>query len=327
MRIAITCVGGGVGLSVLKSVINSDYDVVALDGEVTGTGLYMSDTSYLIPYANNPTFIPTLLDICKKEKISLLFPGLDAELIHLSEHREEFKKIGTTVVVSRPEVIAVSDNKQLTYNVLTKAGVAVPFTQAAVGFVPDEDRFPAIIKPREGGCRSQNVYLAKNLADYQLVIEKIGAHLSDYIVMDYIEGDEYTCGTVNLDDECKGMIVMRRILRDGDTYKCFVEQNPVIEDTISKVVGALKPFGACNIQLRMKEGIPYVFEINARCSGTTAARTLSGFNEPLMIADFLLKGIEPKFTIKEQTIFRYWNELVVPNEEIAAFTSKGKRSK
>ena len=66
----------------------------------------------------------------------------------------------------------------------------------------------------------------------------------------------------------------------------------------------------------MRDGIPYVFEINARCSGTTASRTLCGFNEPKMIADFLLKGIEPVFEIKEKTILRYWKELVVDNENV-----------
>jgi carbamoyl-phosphate synthase large subunit len=107
---------------------------------------------------------------------------------------------------------------------------------------------------------------------------------------------------------------MRRILRDGDTHKCFTEINEKIEQEVRLVVDTIKPFGACNVQLRVKDGTPYVFEINARCSGTTAARSLSGFNEPRMIADFLLKGIEPTYKIKEQTILRYWNELVIEND-------------
>ena len=134
--------------------------------------------------------------------------------------------------------------------------------------------------------------------------------------MEYIEGDEYTCGTINLDNSCKGVIVMRRILRDGDTHKCFSEKNEAVEKEVRLVAESIKPFGACNVQLRFKENKAYVFEINARCSGTTASRTLCGFNEPKMIADYLLKSIEPSYQIKEQTILRYWNELVVDNSEI-----------
>ena len=50
-NIAVTGVGGGVGQSILKSLENSGYNVIALDGEVLAAGLYASSKSYLIPYA------------------------------------------------------------------------------------------------------------------------------------------------------------------------------------------------------------------------------------------------------------------------------------
>ena len=174
-----------------------------------------------------------------------------------------------------------------------------------------------------GGARSKNVFIAKNIEDWSVILEQIGGNIANFIVQEYIEGDEYTCGSINLDGKCKGIILMRRILRDGDTHKCFSVKNPVIEAAVRKVVDAIKPFGGCNVQLRMKDGVPYIFEINARCSGTTAARTLCGFNEPKMIADFLLKSIEPKFEIKEQTILRYWQELVVDNEDVVNLKKNG----
>lgn len=113
---------------------------------------------------------------------------------------------------------------------------------------------------------------------------------------------------------------MRRILRDGDTYKAFVERNPRIETHVREVVEALRPFGACNVQLRLKDVAPHVFEINARSSGTTAARVLAGFNEPKSIADYLLRQIEPSFTIREITVLRYWQELAVANDRIEQLT-------
>ena len=315
--VAITGVGGGVGQSVLKSLAHTDYNLIALDGELLGAGLYTANKSFLIPYAKDPNYVNKMLAICKQEKIALLFPGLDAELMPLSLNREAFQAIGTTVVVSRPEVILISDDKQQTYDQLIQAGVSVPFTTLADGFIPNNESFPLILKQKVGGARSKNVYFIKNSSEWKSTVNKIGDLISDFIVMEYIEGDEYTCGTVNLDNTCKGVIVMRRTLRNGDTYKCFTEINKVIEEEVRLVVDTIKPFGACNVQLRLKNGKPYVFEINARCSGTTAARTLSGFNEPKMIADYLLKGIEPSYKIKEQTILRYWKELVVDNDLIA----------
>jgi len=300
-NVAITGVGGGVGQSILKSLAKTEYNLIALDGELLAT---------------DENYIDRLLDICQKEKIALLFPGLDAELMILSINREAFKAIGTVVVVSRPEVITISNDKQETYNYLTKAGINVPFTCSAENFIPKAENFPLILKQKVGGARSKNVFMIDNYIDWEATIEKIRNRLSDFIVMDYIEGDEYTCGTINLDNSCKGVIVMRRILRDGDTYKCFTEKNETIENQVRLVVETVKPFGACNVQIRVRDGKPYVFEINARCSGTTAARTLSGFNEPKIIADYLLMGLEPNYTIKEQTILRYWNELIVDNKTV-----------
>jgi carbamoyl-phosphate synthase large subunit len=323
MNIAITGVGGGVGQSILKSLAETDYNLVALDGEFLGAGLYASHKSYLIPYAKDTEYINRLLEICKKEKILLLFPGLDAELMPLSLNVNAFKAIGTTVVVSKPEVVTISDDKQQTYDELTKAGVSVPFTASPIGFFPKETDFPLILKQKVGGARSKNVYVIKNSSEWNATIKNIGRDLSNFIVMEYIDGDEYTCGTINLDDSCKGVIIMKRILRDGDTHKSFTEINHVIEKEVRLVVETIKPFGACNVQLRMKNGKPYVFEINARCSGTTAARTLSGFNEPKMIADYLLKGIEPAYEIKEQTILRYYKEIVVSNQNVSALKAKG----
>lgn len=312
-RIAVTAVGGGVGQSIMKSLQGYDYQLIALDGEVLGTGLYAASNSYVIPYANDSNYIHELLRICKKEKIDLLFPGMDVELMPLSRNRELFEDNGIKVIVSSPEVIELSDDKLSLYNSLINKGINIPRTQEAIKFEPSSDSFPFIIKPRKGGARSKNVKIIKNYDEWT----SIKVDLAEYIVMDYIEGDEYTCGSVNLDGICRGIIIMRRVLRDGDTYKCFVEKNQVIEQHVRKLLEVIQPYGACNVQLRLKDDVPNIFEINARCSGTTAARTLCGFNEPLMVADYVLKGIDPNFKIKESTVLRYWKELLVDNNDIA----------
>jgi carbamoyl-phosphate synthase large subunit len=244
-----------------------------------------------------------------------LFPGLDAELRPLSLHRADFAAIGTDVVVSDTRVIDISDDKLLTYEELTKAGVNVPFTQRLQD-CKDPHIFPLIVKQMVGGARSKNVFMAKNKEEFERILHQIGNEKDKYVAQEYIDGDEYTCGSINLGGECKGVIVMRRILRDGDTFKCFSIHHPSIEETVRRLVNHIKPYGACNVQLRLKNGVPFVFEINARCSGTTASRTLCGFNEPKMIADYLLQGIEPSFRIEEKTILRYLKELVVHNNQV-----------
>lgn len=293
----------------MKALYNTDYEIVGIDGENHATGLYAVPVSYKIPYASSPDYIGRLMELMKKEGCSMMFPGLDAELPKLAAHREQFQKEGLTLVVSSPEVVEISDNKLLTSRFLEEAGLPAPQTCDYSNILDGSASmsFPFILKPKKGGTRSKNVFLVKKQEDLDTL-----QHLSpeEFIAQEYIEGDEYTCGSVSFDGECFGVIIMRRILRDGDTYKCYVEFNPVIEEAIHRVIRHLKPFGPLNIQLRMKNGQPYIFELNARCSGTTAARAISGFNEPAFIADYLTTGKKPEFEIKKTTIFRYWKEFV-----------------
>ena len=321
--ICITGVGGGVGQSIIKALYSSDYKIVGLDSELLAAGLYSVPIAYKIPYADDDQYIDKLLDICAKVKCKLLFPGLDAELSKLSINRDKFRKAGTTVVVSRPDVINICDDKLLTYNFINKLNLPTVPTYHLPLFLKHsyKIKFPVIIKPKTGGARSKNVFLLKTMKQLKSVITINNLNLNKFVVQQYIKGDEYTCGTINLDNKHLGTIVMRRILRDGDTYKCFIEQNPAIEAIIKKAIYVLKPFGACNVQLRITNNIPYIFEFNARCSGTTAARALAGFNEPHLIADYLIHHKKISYNIKPMTILRYWKELTVSNRNINTLKS------
>ena len=309
-KIGITGVGGGVGQSIIKSLIDTDYGLVTFDSDKLGTGLYMNDNSHVIPEAKSNLYIDTLFDICRREKINLLFPGLDAELMPLALNKEKFKEIGTRVIVSDPNVINISNDKLLTYKSLNSLNINIPETIETNLLTPDSLCYPFIIKPRHEGCRSKNVYMISNKKDWVNFLHNHEKNISSFISMEYIDGDEYTCGTVNI-SYCRGVIIMRRILRNGDTYKCFVENNEIIHSCVELLMNKLLPFGACNVQLKYKNKIPWIFEINARCSGTTASRSMCGFNEPLLISDYLLKNKDISFEIIPKTILRYLNEIEV----------------
>ena len=40
MKVAVTGVGGGVGQSIIKALQNEDHQLVGIDGNLLGTGLY-----------------------------------------------------------------------------------------------------------------------------------------------------------------------------------------------------------------------------------------------------------------------------------------------
>jgi carbamoyl-phosphate synthase large subunit len=321
MNVAVTAVGGGVGQSIIKALQNTEYNVLGINSEVLGTGLYATRKSYLGHYAKDPIFVDRLIEICKKEDCKIVFPGLDIELDPLSNNREKLQKEGIIPVVSDPNVIATCGDKIKTYEFLKTNNFPCPKTYRLKDYGFELD-FPVILKPQKGGHRAIGEYEANNKREFEMYTANVEA--DNYIVQERIGGEEYTCGTVALEKRCIGVILMKRELRNGDTHKAFVVKDEELAAFLEKVINTLKPFGACNIQLKMTDGIPYVFEINARCSGTTASRALAGFNEPKMICDYISKGVKkPSFEINEIAIFRYWKELPVSYDKIEKLKSKG----
>jgi carbamoyl-phosphate synthase large subunit len=323
-RVLVTGVGSGIGQSILKCFQGSDYDVVGVDADPLAAGLYAAPKSYRVPLAREADYVPRLLEICRLENCKLIFPGVEPELMVLARADSEFRAAGVIPVVCSSDVIALCDDKLATAQFLSQHGFNAPRTLLPDAAEPTSLPLPVILKPKAGGARSQGVFLVRTPEELESRLAAVNR--SNYVVQEYLPGDDYTCGSVTFDGHCYGVIIMRRTLRDGDTYKAFVVTNPVIHEHVRRVAEALKPFGACNFQLRLKEGEPYIFEINSRCSGTTYSRACAGFNEPVMIADFLLKGKTPAYKIREITILRYWKELMVENSAISSLEREGSLS-
>lgn len=317
--IAVTGAGGGIGQSILKCLAGTRHDVVAIDPDPLAAGLYAAPVAHLGPRADDPGFLDKLLEICERERCSLLFPGIEPELAPVATGAARFRDAGIVPVISDPEVVRICDDKLATAQFLARHGFRVPATEAFVDAV-DSSWYPFVLKPRSGGARSAHTYVVRTKAELDVARSLIDPE--NCVVQEFIDGDEFTCGTVTLDGVCRGVIAMRRTLRAGDTYKAFVVRDPALESYVAAAADALQPFGACNFQLRLEGGEPLIFEINARCSGTTYARALAGFNEPVMIADYLLRGIEPTFEIREITVLRYWKELVVESDVFTELSEK-----
>jgi carbamoyl-phosphate synthase large subunit len=318
--VLVTGVGGGVGQSILKSLTGSRYTCVAIDADHLAMGLYAAPIAYRGAQASAPELIERFLEVCMLEECALVFPGLDTELLSLAVNIDRFLDSGVQPVVSSPDVIRICDDKLETASFLQTHGFAAPATAPLLTAPLDE--FPLVLKPQQGGTGSHNVFVIDSPNQLEIALTQVDQ--ANCVVQEYIDGDEYTCGTVNMGNMCHGVILMRRTLRAGDTYKAFVVRDPAIETYVGEVADTLQPLGACNFQLRVRDGDPYIFEINARCSGTTHARSLAGFNEPRMIADYLLHGKEPKFEIRETVTLRYWQELLVPEEKLATLVREGR---
>jgi carbamoyl-phosphate synthase large subunit len=218
-------------------------------------------------------------------------------------------------------VIEIADDKFRTFEFFRKHGFDAPESCLPGGEDELLDRigFPLIVKPRTG-ARSIGV---QKVSDRQGLKRAI-LETRDPVIQECVGDDsqEYTAGTLCFGGECRAAIVMRRDLRDGNTYRAYVDQNPELAQTVRRFAEALGAHGPANFQFRIGRGKVKVFEINARFSGTTPLRMHAGFNEVEMCVRHLVQGSElSQPSLRNVTILRHWSETVIDDSVAAPLSS------
>lgn len=321
INIAVTGTGSLIGQAIIKSVQRSDLNdkinFIGLDYFNKTVGSFWCSKNIVLPDILNPEithqeWLKVILKTILENDIKLMFVGVDFELPLFARFRSEIEKqTGTIVLVCSEEVIAIADDKYLTFDFLKKNEFSHPES-----YLPGETdlsrlNYPVIVKPRKG-ARSVGVSIVKSAQKMHAALDLA----KDPIIQELVGDDEteYTCGIIYLNGELKKSIVLRRSLKAGNTYLSYYKNDfpKIIADYLVAVACKLKPFGACNFQLRLdKNGVPKIFEINARHSGTTYIRSLFGFKEVEYIINLLLFNKELEFSLKEGTVVRYYDEFFI----------------
>jgi len=322
--IGITGTGSLVGQAVIKSIQKSFFkneELIGMDYFENTIGSYWTDKNYILPDILNKKitekmWLEKIVSIIKYENIDILFIGVDFELHLFAKYKEYIEnETSCIVVVSSDETITIADDKYLTYEFLRENDLFYPTTfledNIFEAIQNNEIDFPMIIKPRNG-YRSIDVYLVKNKEELEDKINKI----SNPVIQECIgtSDTEYTCGVISFGTDVKESIVLRRDLKDGNTSTTYLRYDypKIIKEYIENTSRKLGQFGVCNFQLRVdKNGVPKIFEINARHSGTTYIRALYGFNEVEYILEYLLNKREITFDIAEGTVKRFFDEFLV----------------
>ena len=326
MNILVTGAGGGVGQGVIKSlkmIKDIDIRIVATDINELSAGLYAADISYVIERCNSVNYLKNLGNIFKKEKIDFYIPGTDVELEFCAKNKQFIKnEFNVHTIISTLKVIEISNNKYKTASFLKKHKFNYPKTIYLKDIDVKSVKFPLIIKPSVG-FNSIGVYKINNL-------KELTPHLEDtkgIILQEYLGNDEaeYTCTVVKIGNQLSPVLVFKRKLRFGDTYKAEPIKSKKIEQYVFDVASMLEIDGGCNFQLRVdKHGEPKIFEINSRFSGTTPFCSQIGFNP----VEFYLKkrlGLKSVINIDyNSTVLRYWSELVVKKSLLKKFSTNQK---
>ena len=325
--IAITGTGSLFGQAIIKSIKSSSFKnntLVGIDYFTDTVGSYWVDINFVLPdilddNITDSMWLDSILSIIQENTVEVIFIGVDFELPLFAKYKNHIEsKTSCIVIVSDEKTISIADDKYLTYKFLRDNNLSYPLTflKSEIDDALDAKKihFPLIVKPRKG-YRSVDVYLVNDRAELHNRVNSI----ENPLIQENIGNvkTEYTCGVIAFNGNVKKSIALKRSLKDGNTITTSLSHKfpIVIKDYIENVSKKLNHFGVCNFQLRIDEGIPKIFEINARHSGTTYIRSIYGFNEIEYILEYLLHKREIDFEIKEGIVKRYFDEFFVEYKE------------
>ncbi len=318
MKVAVSGVGGGVGQSIMKALTISSLpvEIYPVDVQPVSAGLFRGVYGTVLPKPEAAGGIEVWERWIVEEKIDALIPGSDFDLAPLATVRDEWEhKSVCAVLVSDMDLVNTGADKAVTCEMLRKEGIPVPESvwdislDDAVSWAKSMG-YPIVMKPRTGSA-SHGVHVVRDEEELRFYFPRTaGPILQEHLRLSD-EEDEYTCAVfVDRTGTPVGRFMARRELSGGATYRAEVNFWPEIDELLVRIGTALRPRGPLNVQLRMTERGPVPFELNVRCSGTTAIRAHFGYNEPEMWLRHYVLGEElvvPK--IQTGYAFRYWNEV------------------
>jgi len=310
--IGITCVGSGIGQSVVESLrlFKNDYKIIGFDMNPLVYGRILCDEFYLTKSNQDDGFINSLIDICVRENIEVLIPGLDDELLLLSRNKKYFENQNIAVFVSPENVIKLCLNKKkLSQDLISHFPEVVASYSRKEGeraLKEGKIHFPLISKPIYGGG-SQGIRIIQDLKDLRDISSD--DMLQPFILTPSHDPDSLLLSRgvkekrinqvaevsvqylVSKRGEVLGRIATRNKLKSGVPIEIIPVDIPLVWKSTQKIVYHLITQGAwgpLNLQGRIYSNYYHVFEINPRFTGITGLRAKMGFNEvEALLLDYL----------------------------------------
>ncbi|MBU1259559.1 MAG: ATP-grasp domain-containing protein [Planctomycetes bacterium] len=291
-NILFTCIGRRVSLlnSFKKAAKELKLNCRFLGTETTelSSALQLCDKKFIVKSVGHQNYTKQLLEIVKQNNVKLLVPTIDLDLQVLADNREKFTAIGCTVLVSKPNVVNICQDKRETFKFLVKNGFDTPETLTARQAMAKKSlKYPRFLKPWDGYAGRGNA-IVKNRQELAFYAKKI----PNCIVQEFAQGHEYTCDCfIDFDYQVRCVVPRKRIeVRSGEVSKGQIIKNRVIMAQAAKLTKTLRAGpGVITIQLILAKGRRIEFiEINPRFGGGAPLSIKAGADFPKWILSQLI---------------------------------------
>lgn len=319
----------------LRMIEDRTIRIVGVDMNPDAYGFELVDEHYVVPGGGEPDYIPRMQAVARREDADVIMPLTTAELAPLAANRDAFDG---RVMVSRPDVLSVANDKAALYEYLATRGFdsAPAYRQVgseqafldaveALGY-PDA---PVCFKPPvSSGMRGFRV-LDPEIDQLELLLEQkpdaavttleavlpvltSGESFPELAVMEYLPGKEYSVDVLAKGEETGPIVPRSRArTRAGISFEGTVEQRQDLIDEAAAISRSLGLEYNVNFQFRYDaDGVPKIIEINPRISGTIVMCVGAGANMPALGVKHALGERLPAVDIDWGTeMVRFWQEL------------------
>lgn len=347
-KLCVMLTGGGAPgwLSIYRCLKagSKNLDILACDFSPETLGSHIVKKSFAVPMGNEPRYVDALLSHCIREKVDIVLPITDAELLPLARNVDIFKQKGIKIPISSYQSLQIALNKLSLFQFLEKHNLENPtyvlvnswkeFMQAIkkLGYPKKPVCFKPTISWGSRGFRiidaTVNVYdifihhkptsIYQSLEQIELIFKKV-KHFPQLLVMEYLPGDEYTVDVFMSFGKALYTIPRKRIqVAAGITVEGMVENNRKVIALSKKIIQELGLDYSVGVQMKLNaSGEPKVLEINPRLQGTSVLSFAAGVNLPYLTILQCLKQKLPKLKIRYGIhMYRHWEEIFFKNKKV-----------
>ena len=278
LNILVTGCGGDIGQSIGKMLLKASYtkNLFGIDISNKNAAQFIyPNFSIGLPFGH-PDYLLMLEQFIEKHNIDLIIPISEPEL-------RFFSKLNILETIGRAKMLTASSlaleigfDKFKTAEFLKNENLPFPKTFLAES-LKDIDEFPVILKSKTGSG-SKDIYKINSMNEFLFHTRN---SLGDYVVQEFInsENGEYTCGLFRSREGEIRSLILKRELTGGYSGYGEVVENSDVTALLKELAVKLNLVGSVNVQLRMTNSLPKVFEINPRFSSTVLFRYLFGFKD------------------------------------------------
>ncbi|WP_018506508.1 ATP-grasp domain-containing protein [Thiobacillus thioparus] len=278
--VLITGIGGDIsqGVATILRENRPDLYLVGVDIHAQHGGHLFVDHFLLVPQAGDPEYLDTIKEIVRKYSVGMVIPMSEPELTATLPFPELAS--GVKWITAGQRVVKAGLDKLETMNSLMDLGIPIPWTRPARAGRPIA--YPCILKNRTGSG-SRAIFTVADDEDADYLVKRY----PDAIFQELVGSAEreVTCAVYRrLDGKVSSLLMLRRLTGGFTGWAKIIKDEETTRMCEAIAIG-LDLRGSMNVQLRLTDKGPRVFEINPRFSSTVLMRHRLGYTDVLWAID------------------------------------------